>query len=115
MRQSLAASKWAPFGALGSAFVASACCIIPAVFTVVGLSSFGFAGVFAQYRPYFMTLTFVMLGLAFYRTYRKPKATCKDGCCTVRGTSRWSKISLWVATVFVLTFLSFPYWGALLG
>lgn len=115
-RWSLAANT----GAIVSAFVASACCVGPLVFALLGLGGAGLLVKFEPYRPYFMALTFALLGTGFYFTYRKPKAHAVaegDACgCPAPRTNRAGRIMLWVATVLVVAFLAFPYiapliWG----
>jgi copper chaperone CopZ len=56
-----------------------------------------------------------MLGLAWYLTYRKPKQKCEDGAaCATKPVAKWSKMMLWIATVFVVATAAFPmYAGAI--
>lgn len=63
------------------------------------------------YRPYLMGLTLIILGYAFYRIYRKPKAEeCAQGSyCANPKSDRINKIALWISTVFVILLLSVPY------
>ncbi len=68
-RWSLAASA----SSIVSAFIASACCIGPLVFALLGIGGAGLLVKFEPYRPYFMAVTFALLGTGFYLTYRKPK------------------------------------------
>lgn len=100
-------------GAIVSAFVASACCVGPLVFALLGLGGGALLVKFEPYRPYFMALTFALLGAGFYFTYRKPKAVAVaegDACgCPAPRTNRAGRIMLWVATVLVVGFLAFPY------
>jgi len=67
---------------------------------------------FEPYRPYFMAVTFGLLGAGFWLQYRKPKPTIVEGetCdCPTPRANRAGKIMLWVATVLVVAFLAFPY------
>ena len=61
-------------GSVLSAIAASLCCIGPLVAVIVGASGFAAAGLFAQWRPLFLTITVLMLVAAWYLTYRHPKA-----------------------------------------
>lgn len=106
-------------GAIVSAFVASACCVGPLVFALLGLGGAGLLVKFEPYRPYFMALTFALLGAGFYFTYRKPKAAAAvaegDACgCPAPRTNRAGRIMLWVATALVVGFLAFPYIATLI-
>ncbi len=65
-----ATTTWPIVGAITAALAASACCWLPLLAMVVGFSTVGIAQVFEQYRPYLLTATFALLGLAFYLTYR---------------------------------------------
>ncbi len=96
-------------GSVLTAFIASLCCIGPIVFAILGL---GGAGIFIgleTYRPYLIILTIIFLGLSFYLTYRKREVVCEDGSCIIQRGSKWSKISLWIITLFAVTFMVFPY------
>jgi copper chaperone CopZ len=132
----------AQFGALASAVVASACCWLPLLLIAVGVSGGALSATFEAWRPVLLPVTFVLLGAAFYFTYRKPKvlaatsagtAAAGEGCCSVpeqgaAGTccppenakgvtlKKVNKVMLWVVTVFVLAFAFFPnYVGYLLA
>ncbi|GBC81588.1 Copper chaperone CopZ [bacterium HR10] len=96
-----------------AAITASLCCLGPIVAAVVGLGSFGAAAVFEAWRPYLLGLTFGLLGLGFYFTYRKQDVHCADGsvCATRPSVGRWNKILLWLATGLVIAFAAFPYYS----
>lgn len=109
-RWSLAASA----SSILSAFIASACCVGPLVFALLGIGGVGFLVKFEPYRPYFIAATVALLGTGFYLTYRKPKTgTARAGApeceCPTPRANRAGKIMLWVATILVVGFLSFPY------
>lgn len=98
-----------------SAFIASACCVGPLVFALLGIGGAGLLVKFEPYRPYFIALTVALLGTGFYFTYRKPKvAPVRTGegpecACPAPAANRAGKIMLWVATLLVAVFLAFPY------
>ncbi len=97
---------------VAAAVVASFCCILPIVFAVAGISIVGAAGLFAAWRPYLLVVTFALLGLGFYFAYRPAQQACEPGAvCARPGTSRAGRIALWVVTVAVLAFASFPYYS----
>lgn len=98
-----------------AAVAASLCCIGPLIAVAISLGTFSAAAAFEALRPYLIGLTALLLAGAFYLTYRKRAVTCEGGACQVRGSSRASKILLWLATVAVVAFATFPYYsGALL-
>ncbi len=96
-------------GSVASAFLASICCIGPVLGVVLGIGGLGAAASLEVYRPYFLGVTFVFLGVAFYFTYGRKEA-CRDGeaCQTGQGR-RWQRVFLWIATAFALVFLAAPY------
>ncbi len=96
-------------GSIAAAFIASLCCIGPIVLAVLGLGGVGLFTALGEYRPYIMAGTVVLLGLAFYFTYRKREIICEDGTCKVESASKWNKIAVWAAAVAVVFFLIFPY------
>jgi mercuric ion transport protein len=108
-------------GAVLSAFLASLCCIGPLVFAVLGIGGAGLLVKFEAYRPYFTGLTAALLAAGFYFTYREPKsaaanATEGPSCdCEQPKANRLGRVMLWVATVIVVAFWSFPYIANLWG
>ena len=94
----------------GSVFVgiaASLCCIGPLVALSLGLGSFAASAWFAQWRPVLLGVTFVLLGLAWYLTYRRPKTDCADGSCA-RPPSKVARTSLWLGTLVALAAAIYP-------
>jgi mercuric ion transport protein len=51
----------------------------------------------------------ILLGFAFYLTYRKREVSCEDGTCKIKSTSKYNKLALWGATVIVAFLLVFQY------
>ncbi len=105
----------ASVGSILSAFLASACCVGPLIFALLGLGGAGLLVKFEPYRPYFMAVTFGLLGVGFYFTYRRPRLASATGgaegaaCdCPAPRTNRAGRILLWVATALVVGFLGFP-------
>jgi len=136
----LNAGSIAQTGALVSAVLASACCWLPLLLIAFGVSGGALSAKFEALRPVLLPVTFVLLGLAFYFAYRKPKtveteasgsgeaccaipaaANATKPCCPPEGNrgfnlKRLNKLMLWVVTVLVLAFSFFPnYVGLLLG
>ncbi|GIW94847.1 MAG: hypothetical protein KatS3mg110_2888 [Pirellulaceae bacterium] len=92
--------SWVTLGAVLTAIMGSACCWLPLLLIAFGFSAAGVAGFFEHYRPYFLATSFVLLGGAWYFTYRasirrvrerlrgQPGALL-DGqtCCTTESTT----------------------------
>jgi mercuric ion transport protein len=96
-------------GSVLSALAASLCCIGPLVAIIAGASGFAAAGLFAQWRPLFLTITALMLVAAWYLTYRYPKADhCSTERCSHNPVAKWNSVILWLATAFVIAIAAFP-------
>lgn len=96
-------------GSILAAITASLCCIGPLVAVVLGASGFAASAVFEKWRPVFLGVTFVLLALAWYLTYRKRNAACEEGsACATKPVSKWNKMVLWFATSAVLVVAAFP-------
>ncbi|MDZ7362053.1 MAG: mercuric transporter MerT family protein [candidate division KSB1 bacterium] len=99
-------------GSVVTAIVASLCCIGPAVLAIVGAGSLGAFAAFEKYRLYFIGITAVLLGAAFYLTYRKREVKCEDGSCKIEGAGKWNKLGVWSATIIAVLAISYPYLAA---
>lgn len=99
-------------GAVLTAIIASLCCIGPIAVAMIGIGGVAAFSVFWDYRPYLIGLTVVLLGLAFYFTYRKREVVCEDGTCKFESASKWSKTAVWLATLIALLAIVFPYFGS---
>lgn len=99
-------------GVIGAAVAASACCIGPVVFSLLGAGALGASAVKLEaYRPWFLGLTLVMVGAAFYGAYR-PAANencAADGAC-MPGSKRAAKIMVWIAAALAVLLVAFPYY-----
>ena len=96
-------------GAVLTSVVSSTCCLGPAVFGAFGASGLvAAARDFHSFRPLFLGASVLLLGAAFFTTYR-PGSGAADSC-TVAGRRR-TKILLLVATVLAVLFATFPYYG----
>ena len=96
-------------GSVLAAFTASLCCIGPLAAVALGATGFAASAVFEKWRPLSLGVTFGLLGLAWYLTYRKPKESCGEGSgCATKPVSQWSRAVLWFATAFVVAAAAFP-------
>jgi len=99
------------FGGIVAAIAASLCCIGPAVFALIGAGSIGAFSAFETFRPYLIGFTVLLLGLAFYFTYRKREVQCENGTCKVESAGSVNKISLWFAVLIAGSAIAYPYLG----
>jgi hypothetical protein len=104
-------AKLTTIGSVIAAVAASLCCIGPAVVVLIGVGSIGAFAVFDSARPYLICLTTILIGSAFYLTYRKREVKCEDGSCKVEDAGFWNKVGVWSATLIAAGAISFPYFG----
>ena len=101
---------------IATAFGASICCIGPIVAVMFGMTSLAALSKYEPLRPIFGVATAILLGVAFYATYRKPAETCAPGSiCETQGVDRMQKINraaVWIATFVALSVFTFPTWSA---
>lgn len=118
-------------GALVAAILASACCWLPLLLIGLGGTALGTSAFFEAYRPILSIATVLLLGLAFWLTYRRPSGiesaskspgSKREDCCSPEsGGSRASvqhlnRLLLWPIAIVTLAFLLFPYYvGSLVG
>lgn len=98
-------------GSVLSSVLASACCIGPVVFVLLGFSGAAAALRFEPFRPYLLAVTYGLLAGGFYLTYR-PAADCAPGAaCEMPGANRASKVLLWLSAVAVMVVTAFPWYS----
>lgn len=107
-RSTLIASVLAGIGA-------SACCVGPLVLVMLGIGGTWIANLtkLEPYRPIFMTITLVLLALAFRRLYLKPAACEVDKPCADDRVIKRQRWIFWLVTIPVLALLAFPWYAPL--
>lgn len=101
------------FAAVAGAMAASACCIGPVVFTLLGAGALGAASVRLEpYRPWFIGATIVTVAAAFYSAYGPARAaSCEAGCCASEPTSRRAvRVLAWIGALIAALLIAFPYY-----
>lgn len=104
-------------GSVLSALGASACCWIPLLLIAFGASAGGVSAWFEGYRWLFLGVSAVLLATGFYFVYFRRSRCAPESTCAApgRGARRFSRITLWVATVVVIATAAFPrYAGSLM-
>ena len=104
-------------GAVVAAVAASACCVVPGILALVGISGVGAAAALEPYRPVFLGATAALLGLGFYLAYRKPRVRADAGAdcaCPASRKQRWGRSMLWNAALAVVVFAAYPTIAAVL-
>ena len=91
-------------------FLPLSCCIFPEAFSFLGAGGLAFAMALMPYRPYFIALNLVFLGIGFYFAYRPQREQCAPGtACATPKSRKLQRISLWVVTTLTLALIAFPY------
>jgi hypothetical protein len=108
---------------LVAAFLASLCCIGPLVLAALGVGvgatgalagTAGFLKALLPYRPVFVALTLLLLGISFYHAYRKPSSVCAtEAGCAARSARGPNRKLLWLIAALALVLVLAPYWLAL--
>ncbi len=106
-------SKATLIGGLLAGIGASACCVGPFLLLSLGIggSWIGNLTAMTTYRPYLVGLTLVLLGLAFRQLYLAPRRFAADSACVLPGTLKKQRIIFWIASLFILVMITFPYYG----
>lgn len=100
-------------GAVIAAFGASLCCVLPVAVALLGVGSAALGAKLEPLRPYFLVLTTVLLGLAFWQAYRTRE--CEEGeACAVESRRHRYRVALWVVTLIVAALVTFPYYSSYL-
>jgi len=99
-------------GAAGGAILSSACCWVPLLLMATGASAAGLAGAFDRWRWPLAGLACALLGVGFYRAYRRPAVA--DCCAPAAGRRRFERGLVWLAALLVAGGILFPYYGAAL-
>lgn len=97
-------------GSVLSGVLASACCIGPVAFALLGISGAAMAAQKLEpLRPYLLVLTFGLLASAFYFTYGPSQVACgPEGACEMPVANRLGRAALWTAAVIVILATTFP-------
>ena len=94
-----------------SALGASACCIGPVVFSLMGAGALSAASVRLEpYRPWFIAVTVIFVGAALYGAYRPAlNEECKEGVCNTQ-SKRTLRTFVWIIAAIAAALIAFPYY-----
>ena len=99
-------------GSVLSGVLASACCLGPLVFTLLGVSGAALSHRFEPLRPYLLVSTYGLLAAAFYLTYRPGQMECLPGeACAMPRANRLGRVMLWIGTALVILATAFPWYS----
>lgn len=94
-----------------AAIGASVCCVVPLVLVLLGISGawIAYLTAFDPWRPWFISATFLCLGVAFWSLYGASSRCRTEGACVELVTLRRRRFWLWIATAVIVLLLLFPY------
>ena len=92
-----------------SAAAASLCCILPLAVALLGVGSAAFGAWLQPWRPLFLGVAVVFLGIAFYQVYR-PVECGPDEACAVGTSRRRQRIFLWIVAGLAMLLMAVPYY-----
>ena len=88
---------------IGSAFLASLCCVVPVGLAVLGLGGLGIGAFIDANHWYFIAGASVLLGLSWYAYWRE-RLRCRTERCEIVG-GRTARATLPLTTLAVIAFL----------
>ncbi len=105
-KSSLIASVLAAIGA-------SVCCVGPLVLLALGIggSWVGSLTAMEPYRPFFIGMTLLFLGLAFRKLYLVPQVCTPGTPCADPRTRQRQRLTFWIVTVLLLGLLAVPWFA----
>jgi mercuric ion transport protein len=97
-------------GAL-AAIGASVCCVGPLVLLALGIGGVwvGSLTTLEPYRPLFIGLTLLFLGLAFRRLYLQPQVCAPGTPCADPRTIKRQRVTFWAVGALLLGLLAVPW------
>jgi mercuric ion transport protein len=98
-------------GGLLAGIGASACCVGPLLLLSLGIGGAWIGNLTAlePYRPVFIVLVVVFLGLAFRKLYLAPMHCDADGLCVVERTRKLQRVLFWFVAPLLLLLVASPW------
>ncbi len=108
-------TKGSLLAGLAAGLTASACCLGPLLLLTLGISGSWISTLtaLAPYRPLFIALTLLFLGLAFRKLYLVPQRCAVDTPCAPPARQRQQRLLFWLVAVIVLAMIAFPWYAPL--
>lgn len=98
-----------------AAIAASVCCVGPLVLLALGIGGSWVGNLTAMepYRPIFMGLTLLFLGLAFRQLYLVPRVCAPDTPCADPRTLKRQRLTFWIVAALLFGLLAVPWFAPL--
>lgn len=95
---------------------ASACCAGPFILLMLGVSGswIGNLSALEPYRPFFILVAIVFMGLAYRKIYMAPKVCRIDAVCATPQGKRSQQFIFWITAIIIVMSIAFPWYGPLL-
>ena len=89
---------------------ASVCCVGPLVLLALGISGSWVGSLTAMepYRPFFIGLTLLFLGLTFRKLYLVSQVCAPGTPCADPRTFKWQRLTFWIVAALLLGLLAVP-------
>lgn len=100
-------------GGVAGALLAASCCVVPFALISLGVTGawIGQLSSLEPYKPYFLAITLVFLGMGFWHVYFKKPTNCEEGSyCARPQSSVITKLALWFGVVMAALAASVNYW-----
>ena len=113
MAEQTAAQNRSLVAASLAAVGASLCCVGPFVLLMLGVGGAWIGNLTAlePYRPVFIGVTLVFLGLAFRKLYLLPQACTPGTSCANPATRQTQRIVFWIVSILLIALLAFPWYA----
>jgi mercuric ion transport protein len=99
-----------------AAIIGSLCCVAPLVLITLGISGAWISQLTAlePYRPFFIGVMIVFLGLAYRQLYIVPVRCAPGETCSNPRLQRRQRQIFWVVVVGLAALIAFPWYAPLL-
>ena len=99
-----------------AAVVGSLCCVAPLVLLTLGISGawIGQLTALEPYRPLFIVVMLIFLGLAFRQLYFVPTRCDSGEACANPRLQRRQRQMFWVVVILLGALIAFPWYAPLL-
>ena len=89
---------------------ASLCCVGPLVLLALGIGGAWIGNLTAlePYRPIFVGLTLLFLGLAFRKLYMEPRGCAAESACAEPRVIRRQRLTFWLVSALLVCLLMVP-------
>lgn len=103
-------STWLGIGAMLAAIAASVCCVVPLLLLSLGIGGAWMSNLTAMtpFRPFFIILTLVFIGLGFRKLYLTPDDCHEGQACSTLEVKQKQRLIFWIGSVFILLLLALP-------